>query len=252
MLLVIERDVKRFLRYRFLLIMRALWFIVQIALFGLIASRMVVIENYFQYYAAGVSIIILYSTAMFVSYDIYEEAEHGVIDYLLSLPLSRRELVLGRSIASGIRSFMYVGPLMAIVLFLIGVTNPLNLAIALFSLFIFSFGVSGFAITLAVAIKSEDRFDILMGVLDALIVRLSTTLYPKTFIQQANTFYGLTSNFNPLTFASDLFRWGAGIEKYLTFSNPLIPIMAIIIFSSFFALIGIVVYEKRLEGGGWQ
>ena len=123
--------------------------------------------------------------------------------------------------------------------------------IAFFSLFLFAFGVAGMSITIAMGIKSADKFDILMGALDALIVRLSTVMYPKVFMAQANLMYSELANINPLTFASELFRWGAGIEQYLTF-GPLLSVLVIVLFFSLFTLIGIIFYERRLEGGGWQ
>ncbi len=96
--LVIERDLRMFFNYKFLLILRALWFIAQIGLFGFIVSRMVSVPNYFEYYATGVATIMLFSTAMFIGYDLFEEAEEGVVEYLLSLPVSRREMVVGLSL----------------------------------------------------------------------------------------------------------------------------------------------------------
>ncbi|MEM2546291.1 MAG: ABC transporter permease, partial [Candidatus Bathyarchaeia archaeon] len=181
-------------------------------------------------------------------YDIYEEADHGVVEYLLSVPISRKELVLGRSIGGGLRSFLYVGPMMLFVLYLIGVSNPLQLLVALLSLFLFTFGASGFSITLAVSIKSSDRFDILMGALDALIVRLSTTLYPVAYMP---SYYRNIATVNPLTFAADLFRWGAGLESaFLT--SPLSASIGIIIFFSTFTILGIFLHERVLEGGGWH
>ncbi|MCS7114209.1 MAG: ABC transporter permease [Nitrososphaerota archaeon] len=252
---VAERDIKMFMRYKFLLIMRALWFIAQIALFGVIVNHMFREEvqaavggSYFNYYVAGIIITMLYSTAVFIGYDIYEEADHGVVEYLLSVPISRKELVLGRSIGGGLRSFLYVGPMMLFVLYIIGVSNILQLLAALLSLFLFTFGASGFSITLAVSIKSSDRFDILMGALDALIVRLSTTLYPVAYMP---TYYRNIATINPLTFAADLFRWGAGLESaFLT--SPLSASLGIILFFSTFTLLGIFLHERILEGGGWH
>lgn len=256
MLIVVERDLRTFLQYKFLIILRAIWFAAQIAFFGLIASRMVVPELadiYFEYYVAGVVVMMLYSASVFIGYDIFEEAEHGVFEYLLSLPVSRKELVLGRSIGGGIRSFIFVGPLIAIALAVIGLANPVNFLIALSALFLFAFGVSGMSITIAVGLKSGDRFDILMGALNAFIIRLSTTMYPQAFVQDASQAYGAISRFNPVTFASDLFRWGAGIERYLTVAPmPLAAIVGLVIFFSTFTLIGVTIYERRLEGGGWQ
>jgi ABC-2 type transport system permease protein len=233
--------------------MRAIWFASQIALFGLIASRMIAIPDYFRYYVSGLSVMTLYSAAIFIGFDIYEEAEHGVFEYLLSLPVSRRQLVLGRSIGGGLRSFIYVGPLIAISLYVIGAINPISFLVSLFALFLFSFGVSGMSITIAVMIKSSDRFDIFMGVLDALIVRLSTAMYPLATVQAANPVYGGLASFNPVTYASDLFRWGTGIEgEIFTLRNPLIPLLGIIAFFSFFTFVGVVIYDKSIEGGGWQ
>jgi len=207
------------------------------------------VPDYFRYYVAGLSVMTLYSAAIFIGFDIYEEAEHGVFEYLLSLPVSRRQLVLGRSIGGGLRSFIYVGPMIGISLYVIGAVNPLGFLVALFALFLFSFGVSGMSITIAVIIKSSDRFDILMGVLDALIVRLSTAMYPLAIVQTANPVYGGVASLNPVTFAADLFRWGTDI---ITLDNPLLPLLGIIIFFSVFTLVGIVIYDKRIEGGGWQ
>ena len=252
---VAERDMRMFLQYKFLLIMRAIWFVAQLAFFGLVVNQMLrpdvqlsVGGNYFNFYAAGIIITMLYSTAVFIGYDIYEEADHGVIEYLLSVPVSRKELVLGRSVGGGLRSFMYVSPMMLFVLYLIGVSNPLQLLVAFLSLSLFTFGVAGFSITLAVTIKSSDRFDILLGVVDALIVRLSTTLYPIAYMPN---YYADIAQFNPLTFAADLFRWGAGVESvFLT--SPAIAIFGIVSFFSIFTFLGIFLHEKRIEGGGWQ
>jgi len=210
------------------------------------------VPDYFRYYVSGLSVMTLYSAAIFIGFDIYEEADHGVFEYLLSLPVSRRQLVLGRSIGGGIRSFIYVGPLIAVSLFVIGSINPLNFLVSLFALFLFSFGVSGMSITIAVSIKSSDRFDILMGVLDALIIRLSTAMYPLSIVQLSNPLYGGIASFNPVTFAADLFRWGTGIEAIITLQNPLLPFLGIIMFFAIFTFVGVVIYDRRIEGGGWQ
>ena len=224
----------------------------QIVLFGLIASRMIDVPDYFQYYVGGLSVMTLYSAAIFIGFDIYEEAEHGVFEYLLSLPVSRRQLVLGRSIGGGLRSFIYVGPLIGISLYVIGSVNPLSFLVSLFALFLFSFGVAGMSITIAVVIKSSDRYDILMGVLNALIVRLSTAMYPLAVVQSSNPLYGGVASFNPVTYAADLFRWGTGLEAIITLDNPLIPLLGIIAFFAFFTFVGVIIYERRIEGGGWQ
>jgi len=205
--------------------------------------------DYFRYYVAGLSVMTLYSAALFIGFDLYEEADHGVFEYLLSLPVSRKQLALGRSIGGGLRAFIYVGPLVALSLYVIGSLNPLSFLVAMLALFLFAFGASGMSITLAVLIKSSDRFDILMGVLDALIVRLSTAMYPLAVMKVSNPFYASVASLNPITFVTDLFRWGTAIT---TLDNPFIPLLGVFAFFGFFTLVGVTIYDKRIEGGGWK
>jgi ABC-2 type transport system permease protein len=239
-----------------MIIMRAFWFASQVVLFGLVASQMVNITNYYKYYVAGLSVMTLYSAAIYIGFDLYEEAEHGVFEYLLSLPVARRELVLGRSIGGGLRAFIYVGPLVAISLYFLGSLNPIAFLVAMFALFLFSFAMSGMSITLAVTIKSSDRFDILMGVLDALIVRLSTAMCPLATLQATNPGYALLATFNPLSYVTDLFRWGTNVTTSVTSplapSEALIAVLVIVAFFGFFTLLGVTLYDRHIEGGGWQ
>lgn len=39
--LVVERDLRMFMQYKFMLIMRGIWFVSQVALFGLVVGKMV-------------------------------------------------------------------------------------------------------------------------------------------------------------------------------------------------------------------
>jgi len=136
-------------------------------------------------------------------------------------------------------------------LFVLGSLNPVAFLISMFALFLFSFGMSGMSITLAVIIKSSDRFDILMGVLDALIVRLSTAMYPLAVLEASNPVYGSLSTLNPLTYVTNLFRWGTAVTA-LGENAALLAVFVVIAFFGFFTFLGVTLYDRRIEGGGWQ
>ncbi len=248
-LLVIERDLRSLMQQKSILIMRWFFAIVQIGIFGLAISRIVIaMQNYYYYYAMGVVVMTMYSVAIFTGYEIYDEADDGFTEYLLGLPLTRRELVLGRSLAGGLRSFIFMAPITGGFMFLIGVVDPLKVALALVALYGFAFGVSGLSITLAVGLKSGDSFDIIMGALDAFIVRLSSALYPQAFMPGP---IAALSQFNPLTYASDLFRWSLNFNTQFL-ANPVTAMIVLIIFLLTFNFTGVVIYERRLEGGTWK
>jgi len=229
--------------------MRWFFVFVQIGIFGLAVSRLIIaMPDYYHYYAMGVIVMTMYSVAIFTGYEIYDEADDGFVEYLLSVPITRRELVIGRSLAGGLRSFLFMSPIVAVFLLLMGVLDPLKVLTALVALYGFAFGVSGLSITLAVGLKAGDRFDIIMGALDALIVRLSSALYPEAFMPGP---IAALSSFNPLTYASDLFRWSLNYDvKYL--ANPVVALLVLIIFLMTFNFFGVFIYERTLEGGTWR
>jgi ABC-2 type transport system permease protein len=249
LLFVVERDLQSLIRHKSILIMRWFFVIVQIGIFGLAVSRIIVVmPNYYDYYAMGVMVMTMYSVAIFTGYEIYDEADDGFVEYLLSLPITRRELVLGRSLAGGLRSFIFMSPIIAGFLFFIGVFDPLKVLMSLAALYGFAFGVSGLSITMAVGLKSGDRFDIIMGALDAFIVRLSTALYPQAFMPGP---IAAISTFNPLTYATDLFRWSLNFDvRFL--ANPVVALLVLVIFLMTFNFAGVMIYERRLEGGTWR
>lgn len=248
-LLVVERDLRSLIQQKSILLMRWFFVIVQIGIFGFAVSRIVIVmQNYYYYYAMGVMVMTMYSVAIFTGYEIYDEADDGFTEYLLSLPLTRRELVLGRSLAGGLRSFIFMALIIAGFLILIGITDPLKVGIALAALYGFAFGVSGLSITLAVGLKSGDSFDIIMGALDAFIVRLSTALYPQAFMPGP---IATLSEFNPLSYASDLFRWSLNFNPQFL-ANPATAVVVLVIFLLTFNFTGVMIYERRLEGGTWR
>lgn len=247
--LVIERDLRLLMHQYSILVMRWFYVIVQIGIFGLAISRIVTaMQNYYYYYAMGVIVMTMYSVAIFTGYEIYDEADEGYTEYLLALPLTRRELVLGRSLAGGLRSFIFMAPVITGFMILIGIIDPLRVAAALAALYGFAFGVSGLSITLAVGLRSGDSFDIIMGALDAFIVRLSSALYPLAFMPAP---IATLAEFNPLTYASDLFRWSLNFNaKFLV--DPLTAVVVLMIFLCTFNFAGVAIYERSLEGGAWK
>ena len=246
LLLVIERDLRLLIEYKLFLIVRWLWYFIQVIVFGLAISYIVVMEGYFSYYAAGIYVATLYSTAIFVAFDIAEEAEHGVVDYLLSLPIDRRVLVVGRALGGGLRSIFATLPPLLFTLYLVGVRDPIPLIEASIGLSLLSFGVAGLGITIVSILKSGSKTDILLGALDAFIIRLSTVFYPRAFMPP---YYSSAAVLNPLTHASDLFRWWLGLEVE---GDPIFSMVILLAFALSMTSFGVYLYERRMEGGGWS
>src|SRR3989475_707079 len=88
------RDIAVLFRTPWIIISRSLAFIIQLFVFAFLISSLVVFPGFFEYYAVGSVIGTIASISFIIGYDIFEEAEEGVLDYLLTLAVSRASTAL--------------------------------------------------------------------------------------------------------------------------------------------------------------
>ena len=249
-LLVAERDILALRGREVFIVMRWVWYFIQVAVFGLALSALTGIKWYSDYYATGVYVVTLYSASITIAYEIMEEADTGTVDYLLSLPISRRDMELGRSIGGAVRGLIISFFPFVTTLYLVGSLNPYMAVYALVSVFLFSFGVSGLGILIVSGLKSTDKSDIVIGVLNAFIARLSTVFYPFKAIVKSNPVYAGATLGNPLSYLSEILRMTFNVPTGFEV-NPAMAIAIILLFTLTMEFLGTYFYEKRIEGGGW-
>src|SRR5690348_8351599 len=126
------RDVSVLFRTPWIIITRASSFIIQLFVFAFLISGLIHIQglNFFQYYAVGSVVATIASISFVIGYDIFEEAEEGVLDYLLTLPIPRRQFIIGRALGGAMRAIIYTIPMFLIVAFVWGFTQPLSILTA--------------------------------------------------------------------------------------------------------------------------
>ncbi|MDT7888787.1 MAG: ABC transporter [Desulfurococcales archaeon] len=253
-------DVRKVARYKVFLLMRFAWFVVQVSVFAVLMSYLVAIRpsatsstSYYEFYLFGAYTALLFSISMFRGYEIAEEFEEGIIEYHLSLPVRRRILAIGRTIGGGIASFTYTLPMMLFIIMMLGIWNPLSILIAMLSALAFSIGIVGLAINIVFGLKSGDRTDILFGVVDALLVRLSTIFYPLPFLSTVPAYF-YAAMINPLSSLADFLRALFLFEDlkvflYLDQGQMISYILGLAVGLSVMAMLFI---ERRAEGGGWR
>src|SRR6266508_6459584 len=196
------RDVSVLFRTPWIIITRGLAFVIQLFVFAYLISGLIHIPglNYYEYYAVGSVVATIASISFVIGYDIFEEAEEGVLDYLLTLPISRRQFIIGRALGGAMRAIIYTIPMFVIVAIVWGFNQPLSILTSLLSLFLLAFGVTGMSITVAVSVKSANRFDVVLALLELALLRASTALYPIGFIP---VYVAAFAPLSPVSFASD-------------------------------------------------
>src|SRR5437879_6834070 len=130
------RDVSVLFRTPWIIITRGLAFVIQVFVFAYFISTLIHIPglNFWEYYSIGSVVTTIASISFVIGYDIFEEAEEGLLDYLLTLPVPRREFIIGRALGGAIRAMIYTIPMFAIVAVLENFSNPLSLIAAVLDL----------------------------------------------------------------------------------------------------------------------
>src|SRR2546425_3212745 len=237
-----RRDISTLFRTPWIIISRSLAFIVQLFVFAYLISGFVVkFPNYFEYYAVGSVVGTIASISFIIGYDIFEEAEEGLLDYLLTLPISRRQFIIGRALGGAVRAMIYTIPMFVIVAVVWGFNQPLSILTALLSLFLLAFGVTGMSITVAVSVKSANRFDVVLALLELAVSRASTALYPIGFIP---VYVAVFAPLSPVSFAAD-----SAYSSLVNFTLDLPAIAGLVAFVVIFLGLGATFYFRRLEGG---
>lgn len=253
-------DLLRMRRRTMFIAMRVIWFALQVTLFALALSAMVRFRgyvsqslDYYHFYLLGVYTSILFSISTSNAYEVAEEFEEGIIEYHLSLPVKRKTLTLGRAVGGGLAGFIFTLPMLAIVLALIGDAPLWAVVASLAAALAFSIGVVGLVLSIVLSVKSGDATDILFGVLDAIIVRLSTIFYPAVVLSKVAPYY-YAAIFNPVSHFVDLLRTFFFFEEYrmLAVSDPIVMTSYFLGFVAGLVSAAIYVVERKLEGGGWR
>ncbi|MEM3830599.1 MAG: hypothetical protein QXU60_04915 [Sulfolobales archaeon] len=256
--LLIIYDLRKILRYKIFILMRVAWFTVQVGFFAYLIAAVVSYRfgsqiTYYHFYLLGAYTSILFSISMFRGYEIAQEFEEGMIEYMLALPIRRRVLAIGRIIGGSLASFILTIPMLVIVLILLGTMDLYSISLAMLSALIFSVGIVGLSISLVFLLKSGDRTDITFGILDSLLARLSTIFYPAIVLLSILPYYYIASS-NPLSYLADLLRWIFYPQELgkMILQDPARLGFFLLGFAVSVGVLSSLYIERRVEGGGWR
>src|SRR3989442_14774163 len=136
---------------------------------------------------------------------------------------------------------IYIIPMFVIVAVLEHFTSPVYLAAAVLDLFLLAFGVTGLSITVAVSVRSANRFDVVLALLELAVSRASTALYPIAFMP---SYVAAVAPFSPVSFAADSAR-----SAFTGLTLDLPAIAGLVAFVVVFLGLGSAFYFRKLEGG---
>jgi ABC-2 type transport system permease protein len=247
---VIEYDFTNFFRYRWFIIGLIAMNLADLFISAVVFTQMTSIVDYFQFFAPGLAVVGLFASAFMIGREINMEVRREIHHYLLSLPMTRTELAIGRVLAGGLRGMLYMTPLLITNFIVLRVPSLPQLLLILLTLLLLAIGISGVSISIAVSTTSFEKFVTARGVVYYMLFFCSSVFYPLSVIQVLAS-KGLEplvvfAEINPLTNGSDLIRSFLLDPASGYVFSPLM-ILNVAVFSMVFASLAIFAYSRILQ-----
>ncbi|QGA69630.1 ABC transporter permease subunit [Sulfolobus sp. E11-6] len=205
---MLELELRKLKNDRMELYTRAIQPMLWLVLYGTVISRIRAIPTggipYIDYITPAIIIQSSTFISIFYGLTLVWERESGILKKLITTPLPRYSIVIGRSFASGIRSLFQI-LIITIIALLLGVKfyNVFYFITASLIIFFVSSGFASLSVVIASFMKTRERF---MGIGQAITMPLffaSNGLYPIELMPSILKYIALA---NPLTYIIDICR----------------------------------------------
>jgi ABC-2 type transport system permease protein len=247
MLVMIELELRRLRHDRTEIYSRAVQPILWIVIYGPVMGSLRAIPTggvpYTDFITPGVMIQTTTFVSIFYGLTIVWERDSGILKKLLVTPASRYSMVIGRSMASGVRAIFQALIILPIA-FIIGVRfipNPAYFILAFIAIFFASGGFAAISILVASFMKTRERF---MGIGQAITMPLffaSNALYP---LQLMPPILREFSTVNPLSYVVDAVR---GLLITGDISNLILDLTAIALFDIVMFVLASISFRRIIE-----
>lgn len=201
-------------------------------------------SDYFSFLAVGMLSFVILFTAMFSGMSIVWDRRFGFLDKVLSTPVSRGALVMGKVLSSVVRSLIQAAIVLLIAVIL-GMSTSNMTAVGIVGtfagLFMMTMGFSSLFLMLALRSNDWQSQMAIMNLLNLPLLFGSNALFPSSFMPSwLQTFVGI----NPISYATDI---GRQLLLGATGFAPLaFDFLYLASFAVLFSAIGIVMSWKLL------
>jgi len=160
--------------------------------------------NYYSFMAPGImAMVAIMSVVNGLAAAITTEKERGTLDGILTTPIPRYSIVLGKTLAQGIRGILQAIIILLIAVFLFGATVQGSILLALFVLVLGIMSFIGVGIIITAGAPDQETSQMILTTLMFPMMFLSGVFFP---VNQMPSFMQSISKFFPLTYAAEALR----------------------------------------------
>ncbi|AKI97711.1 ABC transporter permease [Kosmotoga pacifica] len=160
--------------------------------------------NYYSFMAPGImAMVAIMSVVNGLAAAITTEKERGTLDGILTTPIPRYSVVLGKTLAQSIRGILQAIIILLIAILLFGATVQGSILLALFVLVLGIMSFIGVGIIVTASAPDQETSQMMLTTLMFPMMFLSGVFFP---VNQMPSFMQSLSKFFPLTYAADALR----------------------------------------------
>ena len=195
--------------------------------------------NYLQFLAPGVISMSILFTAIFSGIEIIWDRQFGFLKETLVAPVSRLNIMLGRTLG-GATVAMMQGCIVLLIAVIAGFRPALGLELLLGFLFMFLIALLFTAIGTALACQLQDMqgFQLIMNFFVMPLFFLSGALFP---LDTAPVALAMIARFDPLSYGVDALRGAFALQSHFGLAADL---MVLVVLTGFFLWLGSVLFKK--------
>jgi len=207
--------------------------------------------DYFTYMSAGMLSVIVLFTAMFSGMSIVWDRRFGFLNKVLVAPIRRASYILAKVFSSVLRA-LFQSMLIFSIAFAFGLRlgdgfEPLDMLGAFSALFLLSLGLSSLFVALSIRIKSHEAVMAVANLFNLPLMFTSSAVFP---IKQMPDWLQAVARWNPISYSSDAVRkFILHSQAGLDTTQLLVDFRFLIAFAAVFTTMGIVLANKGLRKG---
>ncbi|MEM1873487.1 MAG: ABC transporter permease, partial [Acidilobaceae archaeon] len=245
------RDLHRFFKYKWWIAGLITANLADLFVFALLISgimRREIVPDYLLFLAPGIAAIAAFASAFTIGREVMMELRREVHLYLLSLPISRAEFVLGRILGGVLRGLIYQTPVLLAVLMITGVRDARLLLLIPIASILLTASMSSLSIALSTLTRNLDVHVTIRSVTYFVFFFLSTVFYPPQALRTRlpEPIVILAEN-NPVSLVADLYRVILLPENLAPAREPSLLLAKLATLSILLVLLGASLYLRNLR-----
>lgn len=246
--IVAYRDIARFWRYKYWLAGQVAMNLADILIFGLIFNGVVnkdLIPDYVRFVTPGILCLSIFISSFSIGREVGVELRREVTQYLLTLPVRRESLIIGRLLGGAARGLIYQFGFLVFASIILAPPSPEGWAYVLATSFTLALTMSSVSISLSTVTRDFNMQATIRSLTYYLLFFVSNIFYPQRVIAARLGPLAPIVDYSPLTMATNIYRWAF---KYDVLLNPLSNLIGLLVWSLIIVVVAYKLYLRNLLG----